>query len=159
MTLSDINTLQPKCKIDWFDRWVIENAGNRHPSSWVDEYLRKTIRISRGRNRARRGLSYTITAEYMIAMAEAQNYRCAVSGIEFKYRDWKHLRRHPFMPSVDRIDCGIGYDPGNVRLVCLIVNLARADFGDEALVEMACAIAVANPVKSPSVVPCAPDGG
>jgi hypothetical protein len=49
-------------------------------------------------------------------------------------------RSHPFAPSLDRVIPALGYVKWNVRLVCFIVNQARSDFGDEALLTMAVAL-------------------
>ena len=43
--------------------------------------------------------------------------------------------RHPFMPSLDRIDSSQGYTLGNVRVVWLIENLARNLFTDDQVIE------------------------
>src|SRR5580698_10146363 len=39
--------------------------------------------------------------------------------------------RHPFQPSIDRIDERVGYQRSNVRIVWLIENYARNGFTDE----------------------------
>lgn len=157
----EINTLEAKCKpplvkIDpdreFFDSWY----GPENPyDTWLEEWLGAIIRSGRSRSK-KRGLPYTIDVDYLIRVAKTQGYCCAVSGIPFnqdlrRYLGW---RRHPFSPSIDRIDNEKGYEPGNVRLVCLIVNLARSDFGDGALIQMARAIVArhgAQDVQSPAL--------
>lgn len=77
----------------------------------------------------------TIT-DYLAVVARAAG-RCEVTGIQFDdSREWTG-RRRPFAPSLDRIDSTKGYVAGNVRLVCLIVNCALGDFGDDAFERMA----------------------
>ena len=58
--------------------------------------------------------------------------RCELSGIEFETSK-SPGRRNPFSASLDRIDYSTGYTRGNVRLICLILNCALADFGEAAL--------------------------
>lgn len=59
---------------------------------------------------------------------------CAVSGIRFVITDEPH---HPFQPSVDRIDGRLGYIVGNVRFVCLAVNVAMNRWGQDNLLKIA----------------------
>ena len=62
-----------------------------------------------------------------------QEGRCAVSGIAFSLepRITHAFVKHPFAPSVDRIDCQQGYQLGNVRLVLTIINFALGEWGDD----------------------------
>lgn len=61
-------------------------------------------------------------AHWVLQQAEKQGHRCCVTGIPFDYTYSR--RRHPFWPSLDRIDSDKGYVKGNVRLTCLIYNTA-----------------------------------
>lgn len=109
-------------------------------SEWIWYFFSAQVRHGRQRS-AERGLSYALSVEFLSSLAERQDYRCAVSKIKFVS---PNRRREPFSPSIDRIDNRFGYEPDNVRLVCLIVNLARNDFGDEAVLKMARAVVAAN---------------
>jgi hypothetical protein len=55
---------------------------------------------------------------------------CEASGVPFLLDT---TARHLLQPSIDRIDNdpAIGYVPGNVRMVVLMVNLARNTCNDE----------------------------
>jgi hypothetical protein len=46
---------------------------------------------------------------------------CEVTGIAFVIGSTKH----PFLPSVDRIDSDKGYTPDNCRIVLWIINAAK----------------------------------
>ena len=52
--------------------------------------------------------------------------RCAVTGVVLVSE-----RNHPLSPSIDRIDCDLGYCKGNIRVVSLLYNLARRSWDDE----------------------------
>lgn len=57
---------------------------------------------------------------------------CAISGLSFALtRLPEAFVKHPFAPSLDRINCGGGYTPGNVRLVCIAVNFGLGQWGEE----------------------------
>ena len=79
-----------------------------------------------------RGLNFTLSTDDFRALVKRADGRCEVSGVTFNWARRSPSGRYPFAPSVDRIDSGLGYVPGNVRLVCLLVNLALNDFGLEA---------------------------
>ena len=65
-------------------------------------------------------------------MWEAQEGRCAVSGLRFNMARFSEaLVKHPYGPSLDKIDAFRGYVRGNVRLVCTAVNFGLGQWGDE----------------------------
>lgn len=152
LSLDDAAALVPGATADTLKRQAPVKKGigfdvsamiiDRH--AWIRDYLRRTVRTGKGRTSRRTTRVYAISAEFMIALAEKQNFRYAVTGIEFE----RPVRggRAPFAPSIDRIDNSRGYEPDNVRLVCLIVNLARSNFPDDALVKMARAIVERYPL-------------
>lgn len=64
-----------------------------------------------------------------------QGYRCAVTGREFELHDTG--RHQPWQPSIDRRDSTLGYQIDNVRITCLIVNMAMGQWGEAPLFELA----------------------
>lgn len=74
------------------------------------------------------GMECDVTAHDLDAMLVDTGWRCAVSGIPFDPPG-----KGPFAPSVDRIDASRGYQSGNVRVVCNIVNYAMNEWGEAAL--------------------------
>lgn len=61
--------------------------------------------------------------------------RCELTGIPFS--DALTNGRRPYFQSIDRIDCARGYTIDNVRLVCLAVNIAISNWGDQVLAQIA----------------------
>ena len=80
-----------------------------------------------------KGLGGTLTAHDLDKLFVDQQWRCAVSGIQFDRTGWLKGKRTPFGPGLDRIVAGGPYEVGNVRLVCNIVNFAMNEWGEEAL--------------------------
>jgi hypothetical protein len=78
-------------------------------------------------------------ADLLMAWRQAGG-RCAVSGIDFDLDAVMSRRRAPFAPSLDRIDSSLGYVPGNIRLVCQIVNFAMNEWGEAPLRRLAAAM-------------------
>lgn len=88
------------------------------------------------RNRCKaRCLPYDIDYTYLLELWNKQEGRCALTNIDME--TGSSIPRKPFTVSVDRIEPSRGYTKGNVRLVCLIVNVSLGDFGEEAFRQMA----------------------
>lgn len=128
----------------------------------VDHLRRGFDRMSR--NAEARGLGFWITLDEIIKLAERQKWRCAVSGLPFSLASIAGASRRPFAPSVDRICSAQGYYPKNVRIVCLAVNLAMNEWGEDTLGIIADAIserraarlASVNNVDTPEPLPTTP---
>lgn len=57
---------------------------------------------------------------------------CSLTGIPFNFTN-NTYKRNPFSASIDRIDSTKGYFVGNVRLVCVAVNIALNEWGLDVL--------------------------
>jgi hypothetical protein len=101
--------------------------------------------VSRAKVFAKRsGVEFDLTKEWVAERLAAG--RCEVTGILFDLGpNPNQCRSNPFQPSLDRIKAGGGYTKDNVRVTVFIFNVARSDFGDEALVTMASALVARNP--------------
>lgn len=98
--------------------------------SWAKDVYRTTKK-----NAGQRGIEFSIEREDWATFVTKHDGRCAITGLPFDTTTAaaaKHQRR-PFFPSVDRRDCGRGYQVDNVRLVCIAVNLAINTWGEEVL--------------------------
>lgn len=92
--------------------------------------------------RARKGadsrlIPFDLARKDFDALVIRSEGRCMVSGIPFDKRRNDTGIHRPFAPSLDRIDSALGYTANNVRLVCMIVNMALNDWGIEPLLRMA----------------------
>lgn len=98
------------------------------------------------KNAKARGLEFTLNLDDLKVMAETSQGKCALSGLPFEYGNSKELfgtkirRKKLWSPSLDRIDGDVGYTQSNVRLVCMAVNIARQEFGDQVLFKIAKAL-------------------
>jgi len=80
----------------------------------------------------KRNLDYSITGEYMWNLLEAQEFKCALTGIPLVI---EKVRTPKITASLDRIDSTRGYIEGNVRWVHKRVNIMRMNMSDEELIE------------------------
>jgi len=66
-----------------------------------------------------------------------QEWRCAISHVPLKAPgNPSAVQREAFAPSIDRIVPALGYVPGNVRVVCNIVNAAMSEWGLDSLMTL-----------------------
>lgn len=86
-----------------------------------------------------------IDLSYLKDLWEQQGGRCVISGIEMHLRKYKDTgRAHPFQASLDRIDNTKGYERGNVRFICAMANLARAEWDDDSLLRFCRGVVATN---------------
>lgn len=88
---------------------------------------------SRRADAAVRGIPFQLTAQQVVDLAEATQWRCAVTGVTFSMKRSRAGRHAALSPSIDRIEPALGYVPGNVRVVCLATNFAMNEWGDEVM--------------------------
>lgn len=106
----------------------------------------KDLIVNARKNAKARALEITITLDDIKVLAELSQGRCMLTGIPFEHGADEDLRQSPtrrkrvWAPSIDRIDSSKGYVPGNVRLVCMAVNVALQEFGDTVLLRIAKAL-------------------
>jgi Mrr N-terminal domain len=98
------------------------------------------VNAANSRNRARAS-DVKFTADDLAAVWTECGGRCAVSGMPFTSRVvGDGQAKHPFAPSLDRIDRHKPYSRGNVRLVASIANFAMNAWGVDPLIELATAM-------------------
>lgn len=69
-----------------------------------------------------RGMPFELTSGWILRQIEAQDQRCAVTGIPFEVNAPAF---HPWKPSLDRIDPNGGYTTDNAQVVVLMYNLCK----------------------------------
>lgn len=84
------------------------------------------------KNSRGRGVPCTISKELIYELLR-DHPSCALTGIRFDLKLKQYKLANPFRPSVDRIDPSRGYEPDNIRLVCVVVNYALNEFGESIL--------------------------
>lgn len=103
------------------------------PESVVDSLAERMFaRAKKGAKR--RGLAFTISLDEVRYLIAASDGHCALTGMPF---DHNADGFKPFVPSIDRIDSNAGYVAGNCRIVCLAVNIAMSNWGEEVLEKLA----------------------
>ena len=103
--------------------------------------VKRSVRVGvkdAARRQAKEGslLPVTITFESVMRILERQHFRCAVTGLRFR---WGEVPRGPGRrsPSIDRIKPNGAYAPNNVRVVAYFVNVMRGRGTDAEMEKLA----------------------
>lgn len=126
-------------------RWYVENPEKAREKNrrWKTDNPALHL-FNQCRRRAKdRHQECTITADDIEGMLAPMT--CSATGLPLTWGHEGDSVRNPWAPSIDRVDGSKGYVPGNVRVVCVLYNLARNDFPDEAVMAMAKALAARAP--------------
>lgn len=101
------------------------------------------------------GLTFDIDANVLDEMFVNQQWRCSISNISFTPPGGRGHKfdRDPFLPSIDRIIPERGYTKKNIRLVCLVLNLAINEWGLETMQKLFDAIIMYQEVRSDRGLP------
>jgi hypothetical protein len=84
---------------------------------------------------------FDITWQFLLKLLKEQDRRCAITGIEFKFRSEFEGRMDQYRASVDRVDSTKGYTKDNVQLVCAQVNIMKHQSTEKELLFWATKIA------------------
>lgn len=108
-----------------------------HGENWIKEFTqggRKLRIFSQAKARSKkRGHDSTLSKPDFDKIIRRSNGFCEVTGVPFSDAKYSGSKRRPFSASIDRIDSGKGYSYENCRLVCLAVNFAMSEWGDEVI--------------------------
>lgn len=103
--------------------------GEKAPGAWIEKHV--DLMHRRMRERAKAADIYCdLTGEHIKDLGNAQDWRCALTGIRFCLDRTENAKARAFAPSIDRIESGKGYTKSNCRLVCVAMNLALNEFGE-----------------------------
>ena len=96
----------------------------------------------------RRKIPFVLSKSDIANLVEKQNWKCGRTGIPLDLSVGGPGKRMPFGPSIDRINSNLGYEPGNIQLVCLLYNFCKNEFTDADVLKLANAL-VDNSGKLP----------
>lgn len=128
----------------------LQTGSNIDPPIAPAEWLAQAVdtMYKRMKERARADDIYCdLTKDQIRAMGNRENWRCAVTGIGFSRDRLENARTRAFAPSVDRIDCSKGYTESNCRLVCVAVNIAMNEWGEQVFARLARAYCRRHPIE------------
>lgn len=108
----------------------IRPSFTRDQKRHVGRSLEIAVKGARQRS-SKKKLAFDIDISWALEQAARQNFRCRLTGISFYMPTASTSYRHPYAPSLDRIDpCG-GYTKDNVRIVIFAINVMLMDWGQQ----------------------------
>lgn len=122
-----------KIASDFLSARNIERRGAEWLKEFIDSGQKSQILSSIKKRSKTKGINSYLSETQLIKLAERANGYCEITGIPFSNKKYGASKRKPFSASIDRIDSGIGYSADNCRMVCLVVNLAMAEWGDSVI--------------------------
>lgn len=109
---------------------------------WLKVADRLAGNMKTGRHTQKDKAHDVISRVDVLRLLMEQDYTCPISGSYFTHDAFDgEERTSPYQPSMDRQDATQGYVLGNVRVVCLLVNMAMNTWGEGPLLEIAGRIA------------------
>lgn len=126
------------------EKWREYHANFRR-KCMTDPVRRAQLMLTFTRTRAaRKGVPFEIDLDFLAPRLQAG--RCEATGLRLVLDEpWRcKTRKHPHSPSIDRIDPERGYTPDNTRVVAYLYNVAKSDYSDADVLELARAIVAAN---------------
>lgn len=109
-------------------QWKRQNRVWSQAASLPTGYLR-AAREARKRA-AKKGLPFELGLDELAVLWQRAQGACEISNIPFDFGNHGH-KWPPFAPSLDRLNNKNGYTYENVRLVCVCVNAALNQWGDD----------------------------
>lgn len=141
------NGVQSRCKACEKARTQLRKVNmslqerNRRRRAEYTRYEESTQRRASALFRAARanaktaGVPFDLTPEWI--QDRIEHGVCALSGLPLIMNRDPNVRVNPRAPSLDRIMIGGGYTKDNVRVVCWQANMARGQYADATLLELA----------------------
>ena len=88
--------------------------------------------MRQAKNRSiKNNLPYDLNIKLLLDLWKKQSGRCALTNIDFILKRTESYNSEPFAPSIDKINPKLGYTIDNIRLVCVAVNYALNEFGED----------------------------
>lgn len=126
----------------------ISHGKNKYSHSLEGKF---TILIYAAQTRAKKkNIDFELDYDWIANQYKNQNGKCLLTNIKLVINECRNTKRSrsPFTMSIDRIDSNQGYTKNNSRLICMAMNLALNEFGEETFQQI-CEAYLANlPVPS-----------
>lgn len=84
-----------------------------------------------------RGIEFALTPDELYTLVVRAKGCCELTGLFFNDDKADGVRRRPYGMSIDRIDCQRGYSIDNLRLICIAMNIALNQWGEDVFIKIA----------------------
>lgn len=128
----------------WDARFGVSSSGDSISRISETGNLRRhvALMIQKAKQRSKvRGFEVEATVDYILGLLEAQQCKCAITGIDLDLRADEVMSRRAFAPSIDRINPKLGYTNDNIRITSIIANTAMSDWNYQDFEKMCLSVA------------------
>lgn len=105
----------------------------------IDALVNKMFISIKNRSSCRK-VDFNLTKDWLLE--KVSNGSCEVTGLKFDVSRPSGFRANPMFPSVDRVDNSIGYTKDNCKMVVLVYNIAKNEWGVDVINSVAKAMAI-----------------
>lgn len=102
----------------------------------TERTLKSALVAARRRAKAK-GVPFNLDVDFLLDLVELQEFRCALTGIEFFAQIDNAASIDPCTPSIDRIEPQKGYVKSNVRVIIYAMNAMLLDWGEDVFIQIA----------------------
>ena len=102
----------------------------------TERTLKSALVAARRRAKAK-GVPFNLDVDFLLDLVERQEFRCALTGIEFFAQIDNAASIDPCTPSIDRIEPQKGYLKSNVRVIIYAMNAMLLDWGEDVFIQIA----------------------
>jgi hypothetical protein len=131
----------------------IRPSFDRMQKQKVGKAVEEAVKGARQRSAAK-CLAFDLTADWVLEQVEAQEFKCCLTSIPFYMATDSKSFRHPFAPSIDRIDPSKGYTKANVRVVVFAINVMLMDWGQDVFERVVSGFRYTKGIKNRNSIPC-----
>lgn len=89
------------------------------------------------KNAVTRDIPFLLTPDEFKLIVKRSAGSCEITRIAFDLRSHGSKRRRPFAPSLDRTDSALPYTAENCRLICVAMNMALGEWGEDVAAKIA----------------------
>ena len=111
---------------------------------WIHQWI--THQLSPSTRRVRANVVFdaaSMTDSYLLGMWHQQRGMCSLTGRPMVVPNWRtvgtsyrgRIGHNPSGASIDRIDSSVGYQSGNVQMVCFAANVMKSNRSDADFIE------------------------
>jgi hypothetical protein len=91
-------------------------------------------------NAKKRNYPFNVSIEYLQNLLEIQDYKCALTKSNLlcpkTYLEKRNMTSNPYLISLDRVEGDLGYEEGNVQLVCVWANKAKGSYDNQTFLDI-----------------------
>lgn len=121
----------------WIEKTDLNRVKNLSKTTTTQHFIRPFGRAKKLLNAARKRaikkkLEFSLDIHDILPQLEIGT--CQLTGLSFQFEQTNKFHKHPFSPSIDRINSKKGYTKDNIRIILSSLNIALSEYGEDHLI-------------------------